>query len=93
MRSARYCLARSYNLSILGSVILSHPVEESLGVHYAGPYYVFTAGVHIRYDIRVLAAEAATKKPDATSTKRTYPKIQSQIRQSELAYFVCFLKR
>jgi hypothetical protein len=69
-------LARSYNLSILGSVIFSHPVEESLGVHYAGPYYVFTAGVHIRYDIRVLAAEAATKRTDATSTRRTYPRIQ-----------------
>jgi hypothetical protein len=52
------------------------PVEESLEVHDAGPYYVFTADVHIRYDMRVLAAEAATKKTDATSTRRTYPRIQ-----------------
>ena len=29
-----------------------------------------------RYDIRVLAAGAATKKTDATSTRRTYTKIQ-----------------
>ena len=51
-------------------------MEERLEVHDAGPYYVFTAGVHTRYDIRVLAAEAATRKTDATSTRRTYPKIQ-----------------
>ena len=68
-------------------------MEERLEVHDAGPYYLFTAGVHTRYDIRILAAEAAAKKTDATGTRRTYPKIQSQIRQSELAYFVCFLKR
>ena len=49
-------------------------------MHDADRYYVFTAGVHTRYDIRVLAAEAATKKADATSTRRTYPKIQRYIR-------------
>ena len=64
----------------IGFSIPSHPVEESLGVHDADRYYVFTAGVHTRYDIRVLAAEAATKKADATSTRRTYPKIQRYIR-------------
>lgn len=45
-------------------------------MHYAGPYYVFTVGIRIRYDIRVLAAEAATKEADAVSTRRTYPRIQ-----------------
>ena len=45
-------------------------------MHYAGPYYVFTAGVHIRYDLRVLAAEAATKETDVVSTRRSYPRIQ-----------------
>jgi hypothetical protein len=62
-------------------------------VHDAGPYYVFTTGVHTRHDVRVLAAKAATKKTDDTSTRRTYPEIQREIRQSELAYFICFLKR
>ena len=62
-------------------------------MHDAGPYYVFTAGVHTRHDVRVLAEEAATKKTDATSTRRTYPKIQREMRSSELAYFICFLKR
>ncbi len=45
-------------------------------MHYAGPYYVFTVSVRIRYDIRVLAAEAATKETDVVSTRRTYPRIQ-----------------
>jgi hypothetical protein len=64
----------------IGFNVLLHPVEESLGVHHAGPYYVFTSGVHTRYDIRVLAAEAATKETDAVSTRRTYPKSQRVIR-------------
>lgn len=45
-------------------------------MHYAGPYYVFTVSIRIRYDIRVLAAEAATKETDVVSTRRTYPRIQ-----------------
>ena len=49
----------------------SHPVEESLGVHNAGPYYVFTSSIHTRYDIRVLAAEADTKETDVVSTRST----------------------
>jgi hypothetical protein len=51
-------------------------VEERLEVHDAGPYYVFTAGVHNRYDIRVLAEAEATRKTDATSTRRTCTKMQ-----------------
>jgi len=45
-------------------------------VPYGGPYYVFTVGIRIRYDIRVLAAEADTEEADVVSTRRNYPSIQ-----------------
>ena len=60
----------------IGFSILSHPVEESLGVHDAGPYYVFTSCIHTRYDMRVLSAKAATKETDVVGTRSTYPKIR-----------------
>jgi len=43
-------------------------------VHDAGPYYVFTSGVHASLEIRVLAPETAPKITDAISTRRAYPK-------------------
>jgi len=76
----------------IGFSIPSHPIEESLGVHDAGPYYVFTSGVHSGYDIRVLAPEAAPKKTDATSKRRTYPEIRREIGRCEVARFGCFMK-
>ena len=45
-------------------------------MHYAGPYYVLTVSVRIRYDIRVLAAEATTKETDVVSTRKSYSRMQ-----------------
>jgi len=55
------------------------PSRGESGGHDAGPYYVFTSGVHTRHDIRVLAPETAPKKANATSTRRTYPEIQKKL--------------
>jgi hypothetical protein len=60
----------------IGFGIPSHPVKESLGVHDAGPYYVFTSSIHTRHDMRVLEAEAVPKETDVVSTRSTYPKIR-----------------
>lgn len=53
-------------------------------MHNAGPYYVFAAGVHTRYDLRVLAEEAVTKKNGCYWYEKDLP-INTKIRFSELA--------
>ena len=60
----------------IGFGIRSHPLEESLEVHDASPYYVFTSNIHTRYDMRVLEAEAVIKETDVVGTRNTYPKIR-----------------